>query len=135
MKRVVSILMLIALVPMMFGCNMLNSGLSVDEDSDVIRISLDGFEGYRVIRIDHDNPGEGTLFFSVEISEGSLKASYRDYGILLGTTLPYFTVNESDGKKTGGTYVDSSVAVARIILEANEPVSGEILLSFNRMEK
>ena len=114
------------------GCSLSNKGIAVEETDECTKITLDNFEGKQKIEIDHDSPNEGGLYYSTNITNGSVTVSY-DEG-WLWEAYELFTVSNDTNSIGGGYYIDSSTSRIIIIIEAEQKTSGEILLGFAPFE-
>lgn len=114
------------------GCGSLNKGVAVEKTDECTKITLDNFEGKKKIEIVHDSPNEGGLYYSTNITDGSVTVFY-DQG-WLWDAYELFTASKDTNSIGGGYYIDSSTSKITIIIEAEQKASGEILLGFAPFE-
>ncbi len=133
MKKLLAIIVTAALLlTILSACDLFVKGVTVEQEEDRTVITFDNFEGKKTIPIPHDNPNDGTLYYSTALTDGSLKASY-DLGILWDTQ-DWFEAS-ADSRGIGpGHYIDSSVSKITVCFEADEPVTGEVIISFAPIE-
>ncbi len=127
MRKFLSIIIAVSLL-FLSSCTSQSQGIIVEESDGYIKIILDHIEGKRKIELKHTNPGECSLYYTTDITEGSINVSY-DPGFLWDP-LQLFTA-ASDTNTNGGTYIDSSIKKVTIIIDAPQAASGEILLCFS----
>ncbi|MBE6944433.1 MAG: hypothetical protein E7453_09345 [Ruminococcaceae bacterium] len=132
MKRLLAMIIALSIF-FLSGCGILTKGVTVAETEEYTKITLDNFEGKKTISIPHDSPNEGALYYKTNITSGSIKAFY-DLGILWDTENLFEAT--ADNNSTGpGYYIDSSISKITIYFEADEPVSGEVIISFAPIEE
>ena len=131
MRKIIAFCLMITMVTCFSSCRAKNSSVTVEEDGNIIKIIIDNFSGEEKIKIDHEGMGEGTLFCSVLITEGKLKAVSRGNSVF-SRDQEFFDVDAKDGRKNDGVYVDANVKTVTLILAANEQTSGIVYLSFDR---
>ena len=110
------------------SCGALTKGIAVEQSKEYTKIILDNFEGKKKIEIRHDSPNEGGLYYSTNITSGSVTVSCNQ-GLLWGTD-ELFTADAANNIIDGGYYIDSSTSKITIIFHADEPVTGEVIISF-----
>lgn len=123
MRRLLSILVIISML-MLSSCKFSNPGITVEKTDDFIKITLDDFEGNQKINIKHEETGDCSLFYQINIEEGNINVSYKEGWIW--DTLPLCNAS-TDTNTNGGAYIDSSTSTVTIILDSSEPTSGELL--------
>lgn len=130
MKKLLAIITTLCML-CLFGCNSGNNSITVEETDEIIKIKLDDFIGKKKIKLHRDNTGDGSLYYSTNITKGEIEASY-DWGLFFDDE-ELFEAEPYDNA-TGGVYVDSSVSTVTVILEAEELTSGEIFFSFSQKD-
>lgn len=131
MKRFLSIVLIIAMMISIVGCASYEGSVVVETEEKIIKITLDNFSGEEEIKIDHEGIGEGTLFCSVLITEGKLKAVRKNDSIF-SRDQEFFDVDAKDGRKNDGVYVEEKVKNVTLILTSDEETSGIVYLCFER---
>lgn len=110
------------------SCELFIKGVTVEQGEDCTVITFDNFEGKKKIKLTHDSPNEGALYYKTNITSGSIKAFY-DLGILWDAQ-KLFEASADNQSIGGGYYIDSSTSKITIIFHADEPVTGEVIISF-----
>lgn len=129
MKKLLSALLVFALIlSCLTACETFTKGVTVDETEEYTKITFDNFEGKKKIKLTHDSPNEGALYYKTDLTVGSLQAAY-DLGILWDTE-NLFEASADNQSIGGGYYIDSSTNKITIVFHADEPVSGEVIISF-----
>lgn len=131
MKRLLTIMIALCIF-CLSACELSVKGVTVEQGNDRTVITFDNFEGKKTVSIPHDSPNEGALYYSTALTDGSLKASY-DLGILWDTEL-LFEVSADSNSIGPGHYIDSSVSKITVCFEAQQPVTGQVILSFSPVE-
>jgi hypothetical protein len=131
MKKILAII-LVLYVLCLSSCEKATKGVEVEQSNEYTKIILDNFEGKKKIEIPHDSPNEGGLYYSTNITNGSVTVSY-DEG-WLWEAYELFSVSNDTNSIGGGYYIDSSTSRIIIIIEAEQKTSGEILLGFAPFE-
>jgi hypothetical protein len=127
MKKILAIILVLCTL-YLSGCESLPKGVTVVETEEYTKITFDNFEGKKKIVLTHDSPNEGALYYKTDLTNGSLQASY-DLGILWDAQ-NLFEASADNNSIGGGYYIDSSTSKITIIFHADEPVSGEVIISF-----
>lgn len=132
MRKIIALFLLISIAVGLCGCVPYHSGevdvKQIDGSEPVYKISLADFAGEKQIEIDHPAPSEGSMNYTVAVSEGELSCRYKDLTFLKGYELFRVSAGNSD---EGGAYVDSSVTRVILLLSADLPTDAEIIISFN----
>ena len=111
------------------GCNH-SKGCTVQSNAGMTVIELDSFSGRQKIKLKADEAGDASLFYVAELTEGKIKATL-DTGFLWEPT-DYFCAIAQNGIASGGTYIDSSTSGITLVIEADLPTDGRIILTFDR---
>lgn len=127
MKKIFAIILVLCTL-CLAGCGIFTKGVEVEQDNEYTKIILDNFEGKKKIEIRHDSPNEGGLYYSTNITSGSVTVSC-DQGLLWDTD-ELFTADSDNNLTDGGYYIDSNTSKITIIIESEQKTSGEILLGF-----
>ena len=131
MKKILAIILALCTL-CLAGCGIFTKGVEVEQDNEYTKIILDNFEGKKKIEIRHDSPNEGGLYYSTNITSGSVTVSC-DQGLLWDTD-KLFTVDAANNITDGGYYIDSSTSKITIIIDSNSSVTGEIYIGFKPFE-
>ncbi len=131
MRKPLAILLLLCTL-CFSGCGLLSKGVAVEKTDECTKITLDNFEGKKKIEIVHDSPNESGLYYSTNITDGSVTVSY-DQGWLWDAD-ELFTASNDTNSTGGGHYIDNNTSKITIIIEAEQKTSGEILLAFAPFE-
>ena len=131
MKKILSIILVLCTL-CLAGCGIFTKGVEVEQDNEYTKIILDNFEGKKKIEIRHDSRNEGGLYYSTNITSGSVTVSC-DQGLLWDTD-KLFTVDAANNITDGGYYIDSSTSKITIIIDSNSSVTGEIYIGFKPFE-
>ena len=131
MKKILAIILVLCTL-CLAGCGIFTKGVEVEQDNEYTKIILDNFEGKKKIEIRHDSPNEGGLYYSTNITSGSVTVSC-DQGLLWDTD-KLFTVDAANNITDGGYYIDSSTSKITIIIDSNSSVTGEIYIGFKPFE-
>lgn len=132
MKKILAIILVLCTL-YLSGCESLPKGVTVVETGEYTKITFDNFKGKKKIVLTHDSPNEGALYYKTDLTNGSLQASY-DLGILWDTQ-KLFEASADNHSIGPGHYIDSSVSKITIIFEADNPVTGEVIISFAPIEE
>ena len=127
MKRLFAIIIALSIF-CLSGCGFFPKGVTVEKAEECTKITFDNFEGKKKIVLTHDSPNEGALYYKTDLTVGSLQAAY-DLGILWDTE-NLFEASADNQSIGGGYYIDSSTSKITIIFHADEPVTGEVIISF-----
>lgn len=114
------------------SCGALTKGIAVEQSKEYTKIILDNFEGKKKIDILHDSPNESGLYYSTNITSGSVTVSC-DQGLLWDTD-KLFAADAANNITDGGYYIDSSTSKITIIIDSNSSVTGEIYIGFKPFE-
>ena len=131
MKKILAI-MLIFCALCLSSCGLFNKGVTVEQSDSYTRIMLDDFSGKRKIKIPYPSPNESGLYYSTDITSGSVTV-FCNQGLLWSID-ELFTASADKNFTDGGYYIDSSTSKITIIIEAEQETSGEILLGFSSFE-
>ena len=131
MKRTISLILIILTLFSVVSCSANKGTVSVSEEGNVIKITVDEFRGKEKIKINHEEIGDGTMFCSVMVTEGSLQAFTRESG-LFASDQEYFDVDAGDGRENEGVYVFEGISFITLTLIADEPTSGIVYICFER---
>ena len=131
MKKILAIILMICTI-CLSSCGLFSQGVEVEQSNEYTKIALDNFKGKTKIVISHDSPNESGLYYSTNITSGSVTVSC-DQGLLWDTD-ELFTADADNNLTDGGYYIDSSTSKITIIIEAKQETSGEILLKFEPFE-
>ena len=115
------------------SCGALTKGIAVEQNKEYTKIILDNFEGKKKIDILHDSPNESGLYYSTNITCGSVTVSC-DQGLLWDTD-KLFAADAVNNITDGGYYIDSSTSKITIIIDSNSSVTGEIYIGFKPFEQ
>jgi hypothetical protein len=129
MKKILSLIFIVAFVLLMSGCGSRIEGVKVSYEEDIVIIDLEDFVGEYSFRIKYDGPADGSLFYVAELTAGAVETHHRNW---IFDKLQLFSASADDGIISGGAYVDSSTAKITVYIEATEPSSGKIILTFDR---
>ena len=127
MKKILAIILVLCVL-CLSSCGIVTKGVEVEQSNEYTKIILDNFEGKKKIEIPHDSPNEGGLYYSTNITSGSVTVSC-DQGLLWDTN-ELFTADTDNNLTDGSYYIDSSTSKITIIIESKQKTSGEILLGF-----
>ena len=130
MKKILSLIFIVAFVLLMSGCGSRVEGVKVSYEEDIIIIDLEDFVGEYSFGIKYDGPADGSLFYVAEMSKGTAEAQYKLFKLLSGLKL--FSASATDGIISGGAYVDSSTTEITISIKSAEAASGKIILTLDR---
>ena len=114
------------------SCGLFYQGAEVEQGKEYTKITFNNFEGKKTIEISHDNPNESGLYYSTNITSGSVTVSC-DQGLLWDAD-ELFRADADNNITDGGYYIDSSTSKITIIIVADQITSGEILLGFTSFE-
>ena len=131
MKKILAIILALCTL-CLSSCGLFSQGVEVEQSNEYTKIALDNFKGKTKIVISHDSPNESGLYYSTNITSGSVTVSC-DQGLLWDTD-ELFTADADNNLTDGGYYIDSSTSKITIIIEAKQETSGEILLKFEPFE-
>ena len=131
MKKRFAILMVLCIL-CFSGCGLLSKGIVVEQTDECTKITLDNFSGTKKIEISHDSPNEGGLYYSTNITNGSVTVFF-DQGWLWDAD-ELFTASKDTNSIGGGYYIDNNTSKITVIIEAEQKASGEILLGFAPFE-
>jgi hypothetical protein len=131
MKKILAIILVLFML-CLSSCGIVTKGVEVEQSNEYTKIILDNFEGKKKIEIPHDSPNEGGLYYSTNITSGSVTVSC-DQGLLWDTD-ELFTADTDNNLTDGSYYIDSSTSKITIIIESEQKTSGEILLGFAPFE-
>lgn len=132
MKKILAIILMLCTC-CLSNCGIFTKGVEIEQSNEYTKMILDNFEGKKKIEISHDSPNEGGLYYSTNITSGSLTV-LCDLGLLWDTD-ELFTVDADNNLTDGGYYIDSSISKITIIIESEQKTSGEILLGFTPFEQ
>ena len=127
MKKLLAITLLLCTL-CLSSCGTVTKGVEVEQSNEYTKIILDNFEGKKKIEIPHDSPNESGLYYSTNITSGSVTV-YYDQGLLWDTD-ELFTADADNNLTDGGYYIDNNTSKITIIIVAEQKTSGEILLGF-----
>ncbi len=131
MKKILAIILVLCTLCLV-GCGIFTKGVEVEQDNEYTKIILDNFEGKKKIEIRHDSPNESGLYYSTNITSGSVTVSC-DQGLLWDTD-KLFAADAANNITDGGYYIDSSTSKITIIIDSNASVTGEIYIGFEPFE-
>ena len=77
MKKILSLIFIVAFVLLMSGCGSRVEGVKVSYEEDIIIIDLEDFVGEYSFGIKYDGPADGSLFYVAEMSKGTAEAQYK----------------------------------------------------------
>lgn len=128
MKKVLAIILIFCAL-CFSGCESSDQGFAFEQNDEYTKITLDNFEGKKKIEIVNDSVIGRLLTYSTNITDGGVKASFRE-GWLFG---PYdlFDVSADTNSEGASHYIDSSTTKIIITIEAEQGTSGEILLALS----
>lgn len=131
MKKILAIILVLCML-CLSSCGLFTKGITVEQGDEGTKIVLDNFKGKTKIVIPHDSPNESGLYYSTNITSGSMTVSC-DQGLLWDAD-ELFTADADNNLTDGGYYIDSNTSKITIIIEAQQETSGEILLKFEPFE-
>ncbi len=131
MKKILAIILVLCTL-CLSSCGLFYQGVEVEQCNDYTKIILDNFEGKTKIVIPHDSPSESGLYYSTNITSGSVTVSC-DQGLLWDAD-ELFSADADNNLTEGGYYIDSSTSKITIIIESEQKTSGKILLGFTPFE-
>ncbi|MBE6532978.1 MAG: hypothetical protein E7676_05700 [Ruminococcaceae bacterium] len=131
MKKLFAVILLLSTL-CVSSCVPFAKGVDVEKLDDCTKITLDNFKGEKKIKVAHDSPNEGALYYKTDITDGSVKV-YYDLGILWDEQ-KLFEADADSSAVGGGYYIDNNTAEFTVIIESDSGVSGEILLGFEPFE-
>lgn len=131
MKKLLAIILLISTV-CLSSCNLFHRSIIIEKTDECVKITLDNFEGKKKIKMKHESHIGYSLYYSTNITSGSVSASYKE-SWLFG---PYelFTADANTNIKDAVGYIDSAILKITVIIEAEEATSGTLLFSFSPIE-
>ncbi len=132
MKKLLSIIIVLSIF-CLSACELCVKGVTVQQGENCTVITFDNFEGKKRIELAHDSPNEGALYYKTNLTNGSLQASY-DLGILWDAQ-NLFEASADNNSIGPGHYIDNSTSKITITFEADEPVTGEVIISFAPIEE
>lgn len=117
------------------ACNMLDgvfskkSGVNKKYYENSAVFTFDGFESKISITLDRTIPGEGAIYYQINIKKGALSVGYTDTGIgRKQQPLGEFTADEKMPINGSGGYIEGDKIT--ITFKAISPVNGEIIIAF-----
>ena len=117
------------------ACNMLDgvfskkSGVNKKYYENCAVFTFDGFESKISITLDRTIPGEGAIYYQINIKKGALSVGYTDTGIgRKQQPLGEFTADEKMPINGSGGYIEGDKIT--ITFKAISPVNGEIIIAF-----
>ena len=131
MKKIIAII-LVLFTFCLSSCGLSSKGITVDHSAEYTKIVLDNFKGKSKVEITHDSLNESGLYYTTNITTGSVKI-LCDQGLLWDTD-ELFTADAGNNITDGGYYIDSSTAKITIIIESENETSGTILIGFTAFE-
>lgn len=131
MKRILAIILLLCTL-CFSGCRLSAEGINVEQREEYTKIVLYGFEGKQRIKIPHDSPNEGALYYKTDITGGSVRVFY-DLGLLWDAEM-LLEADAENNSVGGGYYIDNSVTQITIIVESDSSVTGQIYIGFDSFE-
>lgn len=131
MKKLIALCLVAVTLLSFTGCKSNSGTFALEEDGDIIKITLDNFCGEKKIEIEHPTPSGETLFCSVVLVEGKLRAYSTDYRVF-NTEQKFFDVESGDGRENDGVYVDEGVTRITLTFIADSSTSGIVYLCFKR---
>ena len=131
MKKILAII-LVLFTFCLSSCGLSSKGITVEQSAEYTKIVLDNFKGESKVEIAHDSLNESGLYYSTNITTGSVTV-LCDQG-LLWDTYKLFTADVDNNITDGGYYIDSSTTKITIIIESEHETSGTILIGFAPFE-
>ena len=131
MKKILAIILVFCML-CFSSCGMVTKGVEVEQSNEYTKIILDNFEGKKKIEIPHESSNESGLYYSTNITSGSVTV-YCDQGLLWDAD-ELFTAYADNNLTDGGYYIDNNTSKITIIIESEQKTSGEILLGFTPFE-
>ena len=131
MKKLLAIILVLCMF-CLSSCEITIKGIEVEQSNEYTKITFDNFDGKKTIEIPHDSPNESGLYYSTNITSGSVTVSC-DQGLLWSVD-KLFTVDADNNLTDGGYYIDSSASKISIIIESESNVTGEIYIGFKPFE-
>ena len=131
MKKILAILLVFCTL-YLSSCGIFTKGVEVEYSNEYTKIMLDNFKGKKKIEIHHDSPNESGLYYSANITSGSLTV-FCDRGLIWDAD-ELFTADADNNLTGGGYYIDNNTSKITIIIKSEQKTSGEILLGFTPFE-
>ena len=131
MKKLLAIILVLCMF-CLSSCEITIKGIEVEQSNEYTKITFDNFDGKKTIEIPHDSPNESGLYYSTNITSGSVTVSC-DQGLLWDTD-KLFAADAANNITDGGYYIDSSTSKITIIIDSNSSVTGEIYIGFKPFE-
>ena len=131
MKKLLIVLVLCCII-CLSSCSISTKGISIEESEEYTKFVLDNFSGESKFEIKKKSNGECGLYYSYNITKGSITVFY-DQGWLWDEYM-LFTSDVNSIFNGGGEYIDNSTSKITIIIKTETLTSGDILLGFKPFE-
>ena len=130
MKKVLSILLIMALMFSLSGCIINNGGFVVSEADGVTTIELDKFVGQKIFEIVHNESDGETLYYVIDVEEGELLYGISGTKVGFGSYMVN-AVNTETESEVRIFHVDATEKSVYIMIETYS-MSGTVRLSYNK---
>ena len=135
-KLIVSIITMVLVLTCFTACDIFERKPGCDESLKCERYensSVFTFDEFPIretasFELERTSPGEGAIYYQVNLEEGALSINYKDTVINTLQPLGEFKADDEMPVNSSGGYVEGDKIT--IIFESSSPVSGEIIIAF-----
>ena len=128
-KRLALVLTAVLMLTCLTACDRYTGRVAREDENNCNVFTLDEFSGTYKVRLKRTDLDEGCIYFRANLTQGTVSVSYHMGGnTLVHNPEPLFTAEVGKPLDGHNGYIEDGTV--SIIFEANEPVTGEVIISF-----